>query len=170
MGNKDSAAEWNARMKISDVLVQYCRGIDRLDKQILLDVYWPEAIDNHSIFNGPARDFVDFIMVFMEERYIATLHLLGQSTINISDDLAQTETYFQAEHQLRSGDGSLLERVGGRYLDKLACRSGEWKIIERTVVFDLFGVIKTVPQDVDTSLFLFGKKHPEDFSYRVLPR
>src|SRR3546814_19513011 len=43
------------RMEISDLLSRYCRGIDRLDKKLISDVYWPDAMDNNGVYNGPDR-------------------------------------------------------------------------------------------------------------------
>lgn len=153
------------RMEISDLLSRYCRGIDRLDKKLISDVYWPDAIDNHGVYNGPAVDFADFIIPLLNDLYLSTLHMLGQSSVEISGDFASAETYFHAQHQLREGGGSFLEHVGGRYVDRLARRSDQWKIIDRTVVFDFISRADSVPNNMDTHGFIFGNRSSEDISY-----
>ena len=47
---------------IQDVLVRYCRGVDRLDAELMKSAYWPDATDDHGVFSGNAMDFVDMCM------------------------------------------------------------------------------------------------------------
>lgn len=35
------------REAIRDCLARYCRGVDRLDRALLLSTYWPGAEDDH---------------------------------------------------------------------------------------------------------------------------
>ena len=38
------------KQAIREVVLRYCRGIDRLDREMVRDCYWPEAIDEHGSF------------------------------------------------------------------------------------------------------------------------
>src|SRR5687768_7203639 len=50
-----------ARTEIHDTLMRYCRGVDRLDRDLILSAYHPGARDNHGSFDGPVEDFVDWV-------------------------------------------------------------------------------------------------------------
>jgi SnoaL-like domain len=45
------------RQAIQDVLMTYSRGIDRLDRELLLSVYHDDAIDDHGVFVGSPEEF-----------------------------------------------------------------------------------------------------------------
>jgi hypothetical protein len=124
------------RLAIVDVLSGYCRGIDRLDAGIIAASYWPDAIDDHSVFSGPATEFVPFIIKYLTDAYSMTVHRLGQSTIELGTGGGNVvaETYFDSMHRLRDSD--CFESVAGRYLDRLEKRRGTWKISGRLVVID----------------------------------
>ncbi len=40
------------KQEIHEVMMRYCRAIDRMDEELLRSVYHPDAIDNHGLFNG----------------------------------------------------------------------------------------------------------------------
>jgi hypothetical protein len=83
---------------ICQVMARYCRGIDRLDRDLLRSAYWDDAVDNHGIFCGPAPQFVEFIIPHLTRSYLATHHFIGQSLADIDGDIARSETYVRAEH------------------------------------------------------------------------
>ena len=39
---------------IRDTALRYCRGVDRLDEDLMKSAYWPDATDNHGTFIGNA--------------------------------------------------------------------------------------------------------------------
>lgn len=47
--------EQRDRSEIWQVLMNYCRGVDRLDRELLLSCYHPDATDDHGIFMGYER-------------------------------------------------------------------------------------------------------------------
>ena len=49
------------RQEILDCLTRYCRGVDRLDKSILLSAYHPDARDDHGLFVGHATEFWELV-------------------------------------------------------------------------------------------------------------
>ena len=48
------------RQAIRGKLTDYCRATDRLDQELRLSVYHPDAIDDHGIFVGSPEGFVDY--------------------------------------------------------------------------------------------------------------
>ena len=50
------------RMAIQDVMYQWCRAVDRLDRQAMIDAFHPDAIDDHGDYVGPAAGFADWVI------------------------------------------------------------------------------------------------------------
>jgi SnoaL-like domain len=47
------------RQAILDCIHRYTRGMDRHDKEMALSAYHPDAIDDHGLYCGVAKDFID---------------------------------------------------------------------------------------------------------------
>ena len=122
-------------LEIRQVLARYCRGIDRLDRDLIANAYWPDGFDSHVSFEGPVDQFVEWVLgILAKER--CTAHILGQSLIDVDGDTAKVETYFNAHHVRDQADGTLLAISVGRYIDRFEKRNGEWRIARREVVLD----------------------------------
>ena len=122
------------KLAIREMLTRYCRAVDRCDLELLKSVYWPEASDDHIVFVGNALEFADFVIPLLKEHTECTQHLIGNIWIQLRGDAACSETYVQAYHRLPRQGGNVF--VGGRYLDRLERRNGEWRIAERKFVMD----------------------------------
>jgi hypothetical protein len=46
------ALELADREAIRECLYRYCRGVDRLDADMIRSAYWPDCVDNHLEFTG----------------------------------------------------------------------------------------------------------------------
>ena len=50
------------RREIHDVVLTYCRGVDRGDLDLVRSVYHPDALDHHhTAFDGTVDEFIDWI-------------------------------------------------------------------------------------------------------------
>jgi len=145
-----------ARRDIYDVLTRYSRALDRADVELMKTVYWPDGIGNHGVFNGNAAEFAEFIVREIQNWFEVTMHGLMNVHMERRGDVACVETYLFAYHKVRADKaGSIfgsrymqmfdLTRLdptnhhfyfGGRYLDRLERRGGEWRIAKRQVVMD----------------------------------
>ena len=47
------------RQAISDLLLSYCRGIDRLDRELVASCFHSDATDTHGSFQGTIDEFID---------------------------------------------------------------------------------------------------------------
>ena len=120
------------RQAILRVLHRMARGLDRVDNDLVLSCYWPEAIDDHNHFIGPPAGFV----AYADQTTLAfesCLHALGTHNCEISGADAHCETYYiytaeaaQPPHFMSSG----------RYCDHLQKRDGEWRILNRVTIVD----------------------------------
>jgi len=124
-----------ARTAITDCLHRYCRGIDRADLALVLSAFHPDAADNHSgaLESAVAR----FTRTVVQGMPMRTSHQLANITIELDGPRAAAQSYMTAWHQFEHEGETWNWVLAGRYLDRLECRDGDWRICERTVVYDL---------------------------------
>jgi hypothetical protein len=155
------------KQAIAEVLVRYCRAIDRCDIELLKTVYWPDATENHGVFNGNALAFADFVIPRLL-RMRATSHCLSNQLIHLRDQRAVVESYVTARHEREGSQGWEDYVVGGRYLDLLECRNGEWRILRRQFVEDWNQIKPSTPRRGEDpgDKRTFGGRWPKDASYQ----
>lgn len=153
---------------IRQALYRYCRGIDRCDREALESCYWPEAIDDHASFRGPAAEFIDVALT--ATRSMTTAHMIGNVLIESDgENGARVESYFHATHRLPdTGEGPSEWTLIGRYLDRFARRDGEWRILDRMVVVDheRRSAVTAPNDDFQPRPEALGHKKPDDPLYR----
>jgi len=167
------------RFAIQDLMYRWCRAVDRLDKQGMLDIFWPGAIDSHGPYIGPAEGLVEWILV--RHRPIGTSsHFIGNMLIEFaSDDVALVETYVrtiqqyppEAKQQLAqltggaSGDpkSAMDMFTSSRYLDRMERRNGEWRIAHRDLIQDWKQIVDVkYPALVPTEGWIIGRRDGKD--------
>lgn len=119
-----------AQQQVRDVLLRYCRGIDRMDKELVRSCYHPDASDEHGSFTGNVEEFLAWCWRLLT-RYTSTMHYLANILVEIDDQRAQAESYGTAVHR---GDSQYPERnlvIGFRFVDILEKRDGDWRILRR---------------------------------------
>ncbi|MEE4452932.1 nuclear transport factor 2 family protein [Novosphingobium resinovorum] len=121
------------KQDIRECLERFSRGMDRFDREIYLSAFWPDAEMAAGPFVGSAADCWDWAIPMHEAGQIATHHALLQSNIDLDGAVAHSETYYQFVG--RNRDESLWI-AGGRYIDRLERRDGDWKIVLRTNVIE----------------------------------
>jgi len=147
-----------ARQKCYDVLTRYCRALDRADAELMRSVYWEDGIDEHGVFKGNAIEFSDYIIAEIQNWFAVTMHSISNVHMEFYGDIMCTESYLTAYHKV-IGDKEKIEAVqgskyyarlnlaelegthhvffyGGRYIDRLEKRDGQWRIALRRVVMD----------------------------------
>ncbi|MCJ2181011.1 nuclear transport factor 2 family protein [Novosphingobium album (ex Hu et al. 2023)] len=135
----DYLSECGDREAIRDCIYRYCRGIDRIDADLILSAYWPDASDEHGNFTaGSAREFVEHAVPILHSIDL-TAHFIGNILIDINGDKAFVESYIQAFHRMRRDDGTRYDHMSGsRFIDRMEKREDEWRIARRVVVRDWF--------------------------------
>lgn len=137
-GPASAIAQLIDKQAVTEVLLGYCRAIDRRDADLMRRVYWPDAIDDHAVFRGTVEEFIAYSFALLDG--VVSQHCITNVWIDLTGpDAAFSECYFSAFHDFPAADGGAarLERiVGGRYLDRHERRGGVWRIIARTVVVD----------------------------------
>jgi hypothetical protein len=121
------------RQDILDCINRYGRGLDRLDGELIANTFHPDAIDNHGPFVGYVPEFVKFALD-VEGQLAWTHHGISSHNCEISGDNAHAESY--VHWFVRMPDGKTLGAGGGRYLDRLERREGQWKLMLRRLMMD----------------------------------
>src|SRR5208282_4387980 len=153
------------KQEIHEVLMRYCRGIDRCDAELLRGVYHPDGTDDHGLFKGKAADFIPWAIKALA-RDESTSHYIANELIEVDGDVAHCESYFFAVHRRQEKDGTTADlQFMGRYVDRFERRQGLWKIADRQVVFDR-SRIDTVERSFSTERFVCGKRTREDPAYQ----
>lgn len=142
---------------IRDCLYRYCRGVDRADEAALRGAYWPDAHDSHGAYTGSAEGFIAQALPRLRAGGRG-VHQISNILIELHGDVAAVESSFLA---LQSGatKPTLETFLCGRYLDRFERRGGEWRIADRTVVYDWIEE-RTRPELAQDNATLFAKRQP----------
>ena len=165
-------------LAIRNLLARYCRGIDRLDRQLVRSCYHDDATDKHGTFEGTVEEFLDWSFELLE-RFSRTMHFLGTTLVEFPDDrpdVAAAESYGVAVHVREGGRQQDNWTSGFRYVDRLERRPagsggrGDWKIAARVVAVEW---TRSDPVDLElpiTGDVTRGVRNRDDPVYHVLDR
>jgi hypothetical protein len=154
-----------AERTIRQLLLSYCRGIDRCEAERVASVYHDDATDDHGTYKGLGVEFGTYATERLREHAEATMHFLGDSIFDwINADTVRVETYVEAVHRCTDAIGPVLERFGGRYVDRIERRNGEWKIADRVCVREWDGKDRLEPW-FPPGRFSEGRRNRTDLCY-----
>jgi hypothetical protein len=155
------------RQDILDCLTRFSRGMDRFDRELFLSAFHPDGIIAAGDFVGGPEALYEWASAMHEQGQSATHHNLLNHTCDIEGDVAHTETYYLYATRNRDETNWL---AGGRYIDRLERRDGEWKIALRTNVIEWSGLVPTMPISYSDVPDIHGNGAPsrseEDPTYR----
>lgn len=120
-----------ARHGILNALANHSRGVDRADANLLGSAYHDDATVDYGFYAGPAATLVD-ILASAQKTALPTLHRTSNCWIKVDGQHATAESYVIAYVE----EADLQRWVMGRYLDRLECRNGDWRLTHRTYVLD----------------------------------
>ena len=123
------------REAIRDVIARVARGEDRRHEGLLRSAFWPESRIDFGVMAGSFDDYLGWC-VPGSPAIPVTQHMLGQTMISLRGDSAKCETYVTSYHRVKTDGGERDTAMGGRYLDVLEKRDGEWRIASRVMLYD----------------------------------
>ncbi|MCB2059671.1 MAG: nuclear transport factor 2 family protein [Novosphingobium sp.] len=126
-----------SRAAIEEVLLDYARGNDHADEEMIRSCFWPESAHKHGGYEGTSMDFVDFAMkILVKLKYCE--HRITNISVRVDGDRGFSECYYLAHHRRdnKAGTGEEDAFFEGRYIDILERRDGVWKIIHRRGMSD----------------------------------
>ena len=122
------------RQDILDCIHRYTRALDRHDDNLLESVFHEDAIDNHGRWVGGRAEFVQWANHECHNKLDAHMHHITTHNCEIDGDVAHSESYVIFIHRYK--DGKTVHVAGGRYIDRLEKRDGEWRILLRRLILD----------------------------------
>ena len=158
------------RAALHDLVMRYCRGVDRRDFELVRSVYHEDAVeDRGSFFQGSRDEFVRWLPQ-VTAAFEATIHRVGNTLFAIEGDRAQGEIYAEAYHRTLPPDAEEVV-IAGRFLDRYERRAGTWGIVYRTSTADCAQVRRV---DAGAAAHLgaaltAGSAGADDVSYLKLP-
>jgi hypothetical protein len=157
------------KQSIYEVLVTYCRGVDRCDEDLIRSAFHDDSYDDHGYWKGPGHELAPFLADRLRKANSATTHSLTNVLIELAGDVARSEAHVHATLIRAGSDPAEIDVVGARYLDRFSRRAGTWRIEHRTVVLDWHRteVWPASAPAVPTDGFVRGARWPEDPSYAV---
>jgi len=120
------------KQAINEVIQRISRTMDWLDDEGQASCYWPDAVIDFGFFVGRADDFVPFVMEH-ERKTTKRWHMTSGTSLKVDGDRAEAESYGITTGSVGSEINLMF---GGRYLDELERRDGEWRISKRMYILD----------------------------------
>lgn len=156
------------RQKIQQLMMRYCRGVDRVDRALIASCYHPEGTCEFGSLLLQGGENVGQAIAQAAGGYQLTFHMIGNHLAEIRGDVAAAETYFFSATTVAAESGEKQLRVrAGRYVDRVERREGEWKIRTRVVVEDWCKFVD-LPQLPEGVSFRPGQQGLADPLYTLL--
>lgn len=125
------------REKIRNCVIRLARGEDRRDAELIKASWWPDATYDYGVQSGDFPSYLAWV-VPGADAIKNTQHVLGQTHVELASDTARAETHVISYHRVDMGSGDQDTCIGGRYLDRMEKRGGEWRIAERVMLYDWY--------------------------------
>jgi SnoaL-like domain len=127
-----------AERDIRNVVLRYCRGIDRMDLALVRSCYHSDAQEHHGEFAGGIEAALAWVWEVLET-YESTLHVTANMLVEVHEATgasARCETYGEALHFPRADGGRPGVAIGFRFIDDLERRPSadgppEWRFSHR---------------------------------------
>lgn len=123
------------RHAIMQLSIDYARGLDRLDVELVKSVYHEDSTDDRGFFKGTGHELAVWAIESLSAHHF-NHHMMGQMDIDIEGDVAFGEIYFQALHRWVEDGEEIDFMMIARYADRYEKRDGVWKIAHRSELSD----------------------------------
>ena len=154
-----------AEVAIKAVQMRYCRACDRMDFELLRSCFHADATTDFGFFGGSVDQFIESGKQALPG-FLVTTHNTGNQNVEVTGDTAWAEHYTVATHRLPASEhGPLRDFVTAvRYIDRMECRDGDWRIARRVLVLDWTRTdpVADAPPDPDVPR---AKRDKSDLSY-----
>ena len=119
-----------------EVLLRYGRTLDWLDEAGQAACFWPDAAIDYGFFEGDGAGWPPVAMqteLACDKRW----HVCTGALVEVKGHQARAESYGLTMGAVTDDTGQQIATLfGGRYLDELEKRDGEWRISKRCYIGD----------------------------------
>lgn len=120
------------RHEIWQVILRYCRGLDRFDREMVRSCYFDDAVEDHDNYVGRPDDFIDWANM-TSGSFVNSRHGVSNHRCELAGDDAYCETYYMFTGVAQTPPHAMSV---GRYIDHFQRRDGEWRIANRVTVIE----------------------------------
>lgn len=159
----DALAGLLDKQAIHELIMTYCRAVDRRDEAMMLATFHEDAIDDHGLADSSPKSLAAAIAASPATQL---MHFIGNVLIELDGDQAYCESYFiSISHPEK--DGKTFTRMrAGRYIDRCEKRAGVWKFAHRKV-YDEWSRLDEVNDAVPNVGHLQGSRDRNDPVYHL---
>ncbi len=161
--------------EIAQTLYRYARAMDRMDADLALACFFPEAhIYYGGKFEGTPAEFVHWLWP-LHAGMVGHTHSISNILVETTAERIASEAYVMTTLRMRAAPDEQVDYISrGRYLDIWEPFEGRLRIIDRLYVTDLNTVTPVGVRDLTASLPLAdiplvpSRRDPSDSSYARL--
>ena len=160
------------KQDIHDLLVRYCRAIDRADIDLLRACYHPDATEEHGgVFSGTASAYVDSIAPGLPKARVMS-HAISNILVELTGpDSALAESYITAFARIKANGAYHDSLTLARAIDQVERRDGTWRIARRRMTFEWNHDMPMAETWLQGNLpgpsLIRGAKKPNDLLYQA---
>jgi hypothetical protein len=164
-----------AERDIKNVVLRYCRGVDRMDLAMVRSCYHPDADDHHGDFAGGLDEALGWVWDVLAT-YSSTVHMVANMLVEFDPDAprrARCESYGMALHFDGGEGGRRGQAIGFRWIDDLEQRASaegtlEWRFSRRVATTEW--IQRYAPDEFSAipDRFLKGRRDRDDPVYQGL--
>ncbi len=152
-------------LAIKATVLRYCRGIDRMDPDLVRSCYHPDATDWHGSFRGGVEEYLVWVWHLLE-RYSMTMHYVANQLVEpCGEGRARCESYGVAVHRTEGGEARGNLTTGFRFVDDFERRSGEWRVLRRVATTEWSRVDRDEDRWAWPASFVTGARDRSDPVY-----
>jgi hypothetical protein len=158
------------KQAITEVIYNYCRGLDRMDRELASTVWHGGGTADYGayMFQGTGEGFLDWVWV-QHEGVDRHSHQISNILIEVDGDRAVSEAYVTAALRTRPRDGASFDIVNrGRYVDRWSRREGRWAIDHRRYVEDFTNLTPVADSPMTATTQAASRRDRSDPSYEAL--
>ena len=156
------------KIEIRDMLHRYCRGLDRMDRELALSVFHPDSeLDYGSVFKGSGAEFIDWVWP-NHAKVTRHSHSITNCYIEVDGARAASESYSYMVMRMDTPEGPMILQNNGRYLDEWVRYRGGWVIMKRRSVHE-FQEIRRLENSGSSEHTCVASRDKADPSYQLDP-
>lgn len=152
---------------IREVLLRYCRGVDRCDAGLIASCYHEDSVDDHGNWYLDGPSVAGHVVGIVKPGTAVDTHFTGNILIDVQGDTAYAESYLLAFRDFERDGRSYTQTRSLRYVDRFERRDGQWRIGERAVADGWNRVDEVVQRQKDNDLYRRGTKDDQDMVYAI---
>lgn len=153
--------------QIHQLLMRYCRGVDRCDLALIQACYAEDAEDDHGSWRQSGARIAEEIVRRVQPGSARAMHFVGNVLIEVQGDQAWSESYLLAFRATSQQEVHSLRTRAVRFVDRLVRGAQGWKIQQRLVVDEWSQVEAEIQAMPEAQQFHFSSKDRCDPVYRM---